>query len=302
MSEQPIPPLFAGLVDDAALFPPGNAPMPEAVSAHAEHRASWYGALVGPFLCPDTRLPELRTVLRPNDTDPAPDRQDDADRLDLGLIVTGGAGAIEPAITWVRRESAVRLCGVEAALRDEPDPGRNAQRIALALRSAGVDDPDRITVSVEVPLTYGSPTAGGTGDALDALAEHGYRAKLRTGTPDGAAPSPEHVARFILDCLDRELPFKCTAGLHHAVRTEHSEQHGFLNVLAATNAAAAGAGEADLIRALAETDPLVLQADVGGLDDAAARSLRRWLTSFGSCSITEPLADLTELELLKEPT
>ncbi len=51
--------LLSGLIDDAALFPPGNAPMAAAVSAHDAHERSWYGAFIGPFLCPDVRLPEL---------------------------------------------------------------------------------------------------------------------------------------------------------------------------------------------------------------------------------------------------
>ena len=72
-----------GLVDDAAIFPPGDAPMPAALAAHDEHRSSWYADLVGPFLCSDTRLPELQRAL--------PDR---AEPLRIGLVVTGGAGAI----------------------------------------------------------------------------------------------------------------------------------------------------------------------------------------------------------------
>jgi len=39
--------LFAGLFDDAALFPPGDAPMAAAVPAHRELRAR-LGELVGP--------------------------------------------------------------------------------------------------------------------------------------------------------------------------------------------------------------------------------------------------------------
>ena len=41
-----------GLVDDAAVFPPGNAALPDAVAAHREHRAAWYADLVGPLLVP----------------------------------------------------------------------------------------------------------------------------------------------------------------------------------------------------------------------------------------------------------
>ena len=43
--------LFDGLFDDAALFPPGDAPMAAAVPAHRELRER-LGRLVGPFVVP----------------------------------------------------------------------------------------------------------------------------------------------------------------------------------------------------------------------------------------------------------
>ena len=42
--------LLAGLCDDAALFPPGNLPLVDAVPAHIEHLASEHRELVGPFI------------------------------------------------------------------------------------------------------------------------------------------------------------------------------------------------------------------------------------------------------------
>ena len=44
---------------------------------------------------------------------------------------------------------------------------------------------------------------------------------------------------MIAACRDAGVPFKCTAGLHHAVR--RGEEHGFLNILAATTAPNAAA-------------------------------------------------------------
>ena len=58
-----VPPLFAALVDDAAMFPPGNATVPEAVAAHRDHRRSWFAPLVGPLVVRDRQLDELRRVL-----------------------------------------------------------------------------------------------------------------------------------------------------------------------------------------------------------------------------------------------
>lgn len=53
-----IPPLLHGLIDDAAVFPPGNAPLPEAIVAHRRHRAAWYSSFVGPLLLPVAHTPE----------------------------------------------------------------------------------------------------------------------------------------------------------------------------------------------------------------------------------------------------
>jgi hypothetical protein len=59
--------LFVGLVDDAALFPPGNAPMDKGLQAHLPHRAASYGDLVGPFVCPVSRVAELTATLPPDE-------------------------------------------------------------------------------------------------------------------------------------------------------------------------------------------------------------------------------------------
>jgi pimeloyl-ACP methyl ester carboxylesterase len=51
-----IPALFAAMCDDASMFPPGNAPVAEAVPAHRVHRAAWYARLAGPFLLGADRI------------------------------------------------------------------------------------------------------------------------------------------------------------------------------------------------------------------------------------------------------
>ena len=47
-----VPPLFAGLVDDASTLAPGVTTIAEALSAHAQHAAAWYRDLLGSFLLP----------------------------------------------------------------------------------------------------------------------------------------------------------------------------------------------------------------------------------------------------------
>ena len=65
--------LFDGLFDDAALFPPGDAPMASAVPAHRQLQAR-LGGLVGPFVVPAARLDDLVAHL------------DDGPAVDVSLI------------------------------------------------------------------------------------------------------------------------------------------------------------------------------------------------------------------------
>ncbi|GAB3951461.1 hypothetical protein GCM10027614_53490 [Micromonospora vulcania] len=51
-----MPALLDGLVDDAAVFPPGSAELPDAVLAHRGYRTAWYADLVGPLLLPASTL------------------------------------------------------------------------------------------------------------------------------------------------------------------------------------------------------------------------------------------------------
>ena len=54
-----VPEQYQHLVDDAAVFPPGNAPLADAVTAHDGHSSAEYADLVGPFVVDDVRLPRL---------------------------------------------------------------------------------------------------------------------------------------------------------------------------------------------------------------------------------------------------
>ncbi|HWD81328.1 MAG TPA: hypothetical protein VG497_20680 [Kribbella sp.] len=278
-----VPALFRHLVDDASMFPPGNLPLPEAVAAHQTHLQSAYADLVGPFVCTDDNLMKVAEAARAGDGGP----------LRVSVVIAGGAGGIEPVVRWGDRSADVEVTGVEVRLRDEDDLSRNALRVVRACD----DCFDEEMAYVEIGLD------GAWERALDVVADAGYAAKLRTGGLDAHLfPSGDQVASFITACLDREVPFKCTAGLHNAVRhtAEDSgfEHHGFLNVLLATRASLDGANADELTELLENRDGDVLAARARELTDDQAASTRRWFTSFGSCSIDEPLHDLTTLRLM----
>jgi hypothetical protein len=275
--------MFAGLIDDAALFPPANTPLPVALADHAQHRAAWYAPLVGPFLCPSSRTDELAAQV--------------AAPLAVRLVMDSGAGGIGPAVDAVASDERLILRGVEIALA--PDAPADAARRAVSALDAAVGGPDD-----DEPAYLEPARAPGWRDALEVIAESGYRAKLRTGgpTPD-AFPSEREVAEFVLACLDLGVSFKCTAGLHRAVRhtaTDGSEQHGFLNILLTVAAGLDGADADEAAAVLADRDGARLADALVGLDDGRGPGLRRWFTSYGSCSVREPLDDLIALGLVRQ--
>jgi hypothetical protein len=123
----------------------------------------------------------------------------------------------------------------------------------------------------------------------------GRRAKVRCGGE--STPSVDELATGVRRCRDLGVPFKATAGLHHAVRT--GREHGFLNLLAAC---CLGFEEA----VLADEDPAAFRLTPErfswrgqGCDgETVARVRRELFTSFGSCSVQEPVDELRALGML----
>jgi hypothetical protein len=277
-----VPALLSNFIDDAAVFPPGNSPLPEALADHAVHRASWYAEMVGPLLVPTSSLRSLSALLDGR-----------AEPLAVGLIGDTGLNALSAAVSSAGPLLDVKQVEIAVAKRGEdPQPGIE---YLLGLLAGWPS----ITGYAEIPLTFGLL------GALDRLVEAraagaNVAAKFRTG---GLAaelfPTPIELAAVICACRDRGLPFKLTAGLHHAIRNADPEtgfvHHGFLGVLAGTLAAAHDDAEvADVAELLATTDPVPL-----------VETVRRYLESprplwigFGTCSIAEPLTDLARLGLM----
>jgi len=273
----PAPPASAwpeewrGLVDDAAVFPPGDAPLHEATAAHTARSDEWWGDLVGSFVLRDTDLPLVRGFGAP-----------------LSVVVTGGAGQLAGPLGAAAR-LGLHVAAVEIAVRDVDDPVGNVRRIDAALRAAEVDVP----LFIELP----GPATAAWLTAADEVAACGHRLKLRLGNVDHAlVPASPTVAGWIDAALDRETRFKATAGLHRAVRhePEGGGAHGFLNVLAATRALWDGGSVDEATAVLEQRDGSVL-AD--GLADGGVDAARRWFTSVGSCSVIEPRDDLIALGL-----
>ncbi len=270
--------LFAGLFDDAALFPPGDAPVAEAVPAHRALRER-FGDLLGPFVIPAVRLDELDACL--GDGDGAP----------FGVSVIAPIDALPGAVARVAADPRLELAAVEI-----PQVGDAAQARAAVWVLAEVL-PDGAAAAIEIRRTPAQAAV------LDTLAGSRYRAKLHTGGLSREHfPDEAELAATLAACQRRGLAVKCTAGLHHAVRHTAAdtgfEHHGFLNVLLAADALAQGVtadGAADL---LARRDGATIAAELHTWPAERAERARELCTSFGTCSVLEPVDDLVALGLL----
>ena len=276
-------PLFTALIDDAALFPPGNAPMPDAIRLHLEGRTNVRSDLVGLFLCPASRLPELITDLikvKP----PRP--------VELSLVIDTGLGGVPKALSIV--ESRAELLALRMV--EMPAPS-DVDEVWLERVSEFV--PEDVIRVIE-------PRRGGAGwlDGIQRVIEHGSWPKIRCGgVSTQNFPSITEVADFLAVINAGNASFKATAGLHNAVRHTDAEtgftHHGFLNLLIATARLIAG-GEvgAEVHEALESTDGKALATEAQDLTENEQLAVRGVFASYGSCSLTDPVTDLEELGLL----
>lgn len=276
-----LPGLVSGLCDDAAVFPPGLAPLNRAVAAYLDRTGSWYGDLVGPLVVPGEALAAMEGLLPRSRT--------------LPVSVTVPAGPAHVGEIIARAASLpLQLASLEVALPAAATVPAAFDEIAAALTSATPK------VYIEVPRDDRAATI------IAALPAHGFRAKLRTGGVRAELyPDEAELAASVAALATAGLTFKATAGLHHAVRNTDPqtgfEQHGFLNLLLATEALLSGGTEQDAQQLLASRDGRDIAARVLALGDARVAAARAAFSSFGTCSVAEPLEDLISLGLLTAP-
>nr|BFE83965.1 hypothetical protein GCM10020093_065660 [Planobispora longispora] len=207
--------LFHDLVDDAGLFPPTALPMDEALARHRGDLEAGHPVLTHRFLCPASRLPALRAGL--------------SFPIRLGLILD--TPDLPP------------LDGLDVELVEIPGA-------RFTTPSGRVELP----AGLGLPETKARRFVEVTAAQLPVRLPAGAGLKIRCGGLSAEAfPSPHDLGAFISHCAEHGIPFKATAGLHHAVRhfdpALGADRHGFLNLVLAVCAAAGrrpGAGvEAD---------------------------------------------------------
>lgn len=288
--------LLSDIVDYAGLFPPSQLSMPEAVANFAAYRTSDYKWMLGRFVVPVSRLDEFATSAKDFFRSGA-----EVWRLSV-LAGEDIKEAIQKIEHFNREFSQNVICDALEA---------KAETVAQIEAISEAAPPD-LDVYVEPPL------AENLAELIATLAIKKGRAKIRTGgVTENAFPTVEAIARFMRVCLAANVPFKCTAGLHHPLRcikpltyeqnAPEGTMNGFLNVFLAASFLRQGI-EPQLINELLKdkraddflfSETGVLWRQEYFVDLAQLENLRaNGAISFGSCSFVEPVEDLQEIGLL----
>jgi hypothetical protein len=258
------PSLFYDLFDDAAMFPPQVAPAAVATPAHLALRRGPFADFVGPLLV-------------------AVDRVDEYDAV---------AGDEGPPIVLVGRlteawlSARTDVVGLERVWDGSPIDAREVGA-RLALEPSAPDAVEDLLDVVGEARIEGAPVI----------------AKFRTGGVTAESfPSEDDLAYCVLASYNAGVPFKLTAGLHHAVRhTDPAtglERHGFLNVMLAVARCHDAADQVAVAEALASRDTVAVVDEVRSWSADDGLRVRASFTSFGCCGVEDPIRDLLELGLI----
>jgi hypothetical protein len=275
------PELFSALFDDASMFPPQDEPVRTAVLGHLLHRMAWYADMVGPFVCAASRMTTVESIAAEH-----------GEPLDVSMVVPDGFDGLDRSLEWAAACPHLRVVAIEVPL-GRHGRGDALRRLVPLLR-------EECQIYLEIPVL------AVTEHDVHELAPTGVRLKLRTGgTSIEAFQSEDNLAKPIVLCAAERLSFKCTAGLHHAVRQRDRstlfEHHGFLNIVLAARVAAGTGSHAATRRALAERDPRALAYRISDFAPSDVTAVRALFTSFGTCSITDPVDDLLGMRLVSVP-
>lgn len=282
--------LFTHFLDDAAVFPPGALPLAEAVPAHLAHLESAQGPLVGPFVVAAPALPSLGDLV-----------EDLPPRSFAVSVTVQGPGAVRASLEAAARIPALDVRAVEVGVPAGVVAAEDVvPTLDLAVRGdlGRTADGSRVTVFVELPRDERR------GALIGELAGTAHLAKLRTGgVRADLHPDAAELGSAIVALVRAGVPFKATAGLHHAVRNTDAatgfEQHGFVNVLVAVAASLEGADSAEASVVLADRDGAGLAASLTALPVGQAEQVRSVFRSIGTCSIDQPVSDLASLGLVE---
>ncbi len=273
---------LARLFDYAGMFPPAEVDLPTALHNFREYRRGMLRWALGSLIVEAPVLGELQK--EPHDL-----------MRDLHLSVLTTQANLETVQKHLAMGLPIGMIEVKARSCDEILRWKDTL-------------PPQVPAYIEIPTDLGDP------EILDAIAKGGMRAKIRMGgVVADAFPAASSIAATLQRFAERRLAFKATAGLHHALRSRHllthrheSESgvmHGFMNLLCASALVWFGGDGEEATQVLEEQDSQSWQVSPDSIrwrsrswsQDQLREVRKNFLISIGSCSFTEPIADLEAL-------
>jgi hypothetical protein len=301
--------LVDGLIDYAGLFPPASQALGTAIHHYARYRGGNQGWMLGRFVVPVTQLEAFAREaepLLPRDAHSVPWRLTAIGSGDLRTDLNAIASFNERHQWSVEDRSAV-VDGFETRVSSPDDIARLVTAVhSDGARSWGADRP--LSVHAEMPIV------ADPAPLIALLAAPAFHAKVRAGGLTAEAfPARADLLRFLEACVRYGVPFKATAGLHHAWRGTYpltyetgcasASMYGFLNLLLTTALLSDGVSADEAAPMLEHTAGDQIMIDEDGIVALGHRLTRvrlaavreRLLLAVGSCSFTEPVAELRAL-------
>jgi hypothetical protein len=282
--------LCYNLVDYAGLFPPATLELSAVVSNYRRYQAEPQQWLLGRLIIPAARLEEF-----------------------AALYYQQGPTHQRPwsISALLRTEHDITLV---TAFNERYTPHLRVEAMEIVLTTPAAIHGLARQLPAGISCYVELPAEAATQPLIGALNETGLRAKLRTGGVSSIAfPTSERLLHLLATCIEHDVPFKATAGLHHALAGQYrltyaadsprSSMYGFLNLLLTAAALRSGV-------ALAEAQELLTSSTPPRLSDNGTRIMwhnRAWpiselvelrtrgMISFGSCSFDEPCEELEQL-------
>ena len=282
--------LLTGLIDYAGLFPPAGLGMDQAIRNYHGYLNGDDAWMLGRFVLLAARLREFTEAA-----------------ARIGTDVSGWRLSV-----LASANDAATLAGFDKAKIDSIEiRANNAEEIKQAARAYSGE-----AAQAGCQL-YFEPLPAQWTSVLQTVGVAKARAKIRTGGEEAAAiPAEGSVLQFLRLARERRLAFKATAGLHHPLRSlqrltykedsASAVMHGFVNVFAAatllwhepkmSQEAAWILAERDVDAVSMDGDTMVwLNSSVVLTAEQVRTAREQFCISFGSCSFTEPIAEMRAL-------
>jgi hypothetical protein len=327
ISDQSIKIFGKNLIDYAGIFPPASLDLKTAFSNHIKYLESQYSWMLSKFVISAKRLPELTALI---------DNENISLERKISFAILGGSEVSLSKFFEALIDDINMISKFKSRFGDNVITETYEVRVPLELfvipdiqkikeffRNVMGHFLDKLKNNITVfyeaipkkDLVHLVSAISNfnleSGSIEDSTPQAGY--KIRTGGVEASSfPAPEKIAYLLKICREHDVPLKSTAGLHHPLRhydqSVKTKMHGFINVFCAgIFAYNLDLNEHELTRMLLDESPDHFKFSDDSISwdiyevfkEEIADAREKFITSFGSCSFEEPIADLKSLNLLQ---